>query len=104
MKLTDSFRSQKDKEVAMWCANRMSYYDVKWGTDGHIAVPNADGNLEEIGINHIRSIIRRDYLERHPAYPGLSKIISDVVNYALRFSVANKKDAYETTIHGKIRS
>jgi hypothetical protein len=96
------FKNQSEKDVAIWCAQRMGYYDIKWSTDGEIAVRDADNVLREMSPNHLKSIIRRDYIEQQGPYPALSKIIQDIINYACNIAKISTQDLTQEQLCGKL--
>lgn len=95
---------RKDRDCAIWCAKRMAGYGIVWGTCGTLAVENEDGLLVEIGANHLKSMVRRDYLEAHGSHPGLNRIIDDVMNYARGYAKCKPEESVFHTLHGKLNT
>lgn len=95
---------KKDRDCAMWCAKRMASYGVVWGTCGTIATEDPDGLLKEMTENHLKSLVRRDYIETHGSYPGLSRIIEDIVAYAKGFAAHEPANVKLQTLHGKLKT
>ena len=93
---------KKDSDCAVWCAKRMATYGIVWGTCGTLAVRNEDGLLVEMTPNHLKSMVRRDYIESNGHHPGLSRIIDDIIVYARGYAALNPENAVYTQLHGRL--
>jgi len=92
-------------EVFAWIADRLIHHEILWSEAGRACVKDADGEYKEIGLNHIKSIVRRDYLETHKPVPGLSKIIDDVFYFNFeQFKHIDKDACQMRTVVGRINS
>ena len=68
-------------DVFAWIADRMIHYGIMWSTNGRICVKDESDEFRTMGLNHLRSIVRRDYLEAHGEFSGLNGIIEDVIMF-----------------------
>jgi hypothetical protein len=96
------FKDKAEKDVALWCAERMGFYDIRWSTEREIAVRDIDGKLKQMTPNHLKSIVRRDYIEQFGSYPNLCRIIDDIINYAMNTAATNKELTTAEQLCGKL--
>jgi hypothetical protein len=85
-----------DAKVAMWAAKRCLHYGIRWGVSGGI-VCNLSDEYHWIKPNHLKSIIRRDYISEFGNHPGLDKIIADVIEFGVK--MAKNAKEFDGTIH-----
>lgn len=88
--LLEKMRASKELRQAVdWLAQRMNYYDFLWAVDGRIAV-KIDGGNQTMTRNHVKSILRRDFIEANGHMRGIAKIIDDLISCAQRFAADNR--------------
>lgn len=92
-------------KCCLWCSNRLSELGIMWSSSGRIAVKDpVDDLVKEVNKNHLKSLVRRDYIEAHGYFPGLSRIIEDLIENAINWSKNNRGIGKTLTISGKIQT
>lgn len=69
-----------DAQCALWINERFVHHGFLWNKDGNAQCIAGD-EIFNIKDNHIKSIVRRDYIELKGNYPGLSQIIDDIIAF-----------------------
>lgn len=109
-KLKGKYFDENDAEtpavkVFSWICERMIHYGIMWSTTGRICVKDHNDEFVEMSLNHLRSIVRRDYLQLHGEFPGLNGIIDDVVFFNQeRLAKVDPSICLHATVEGRLAS
>jgi hypothetical protein len=87
-----------DAQAAIWVNDALKYYGITWNKLGEIQVKVGDDVLLA-KPNHVKSIIRRDFIQAKGNLPGLSQIIEDVFAFKRyrAIGLGDKREQLETT-------
>jgi hypothetical protein len=99
-------RDEPVAKAATWLADRMGHYELQWSvttdnSDGEILCRDHEGKLKKMHRNHVRSILRRDYIEHFGNMPYLCAIIDDIIDYGIVVAKRHKDDAKEERVYGR---
>jgi hypothetical protein len=95
----------KNVDIFNWIAERFTYHGILWSESGRACVKDVDDEYREIGLNHIKSIVRRDYIEAHGPTRAIDKIIDDVMTFNFeQFRSIDKEKCIMRTVTGRINS
>lgn len=97
-------QTQKDREVALWVRDRLISYHFIWTTCGQIVTRDHDGLNRVIAFNHVKSLLRRDYIEAKGHHQGLDKIVADVLRLTLAKADDPEHQGEAITLSGKLNT
>lgn len=64
--------------MRLWLLDRFTALDLQISTGGRFA-SIVDGKLYIMTENHVKSMLRRDYIEAHGNVPGLNRVLTELL-------------------------
>lgn len=67
-----------DAEAATWMINRFIDLGIRLSTHGKFGTI-VDNELYVVGDNHVKSLLRRDFLQMNGNHPGLNRMLEGFI-------------------------
>ena len=90
-------------EASRWITSRMKEYEIFFSTTGNIVVKDIDDRFKFMGRNHLKSNLRRDFMQARGPLRGLDKLIDDIIEYKLHIA-SKSTSAVKETVYGGIET
>jgi hypothetical protein len=94
-----------EEKTALWLLHRVAYHHIIWSREaGEIVVEDVDGSFKTMSRNHLKTILRRDYLTAHGPFPNLTRILDSVLDFCRDDAIYGDREGDLITIAGKLDS
>lgn len=90
-------------DTVMWLVKRIAYHGIIWAREtGEVIIEDIDGQYKTMKRNHLKCIIRRDYLEAHGPFPGIDALLEQILDFAQHESMYGEREGNLIDIAGEL--